>query len=70
MLQNLPSVVAALALAPQPGSSVLDMCAAPGGKATMLAQLMGDKGSVVALDRSFAKVRWKGARGRPGGFGS
>ncbi len=32
MLQNLPSLVAAMALAPRPGSRVLDMCAAPGGK--------------------------------------
>jgi hypothetical protein len=57
MLQNLPSVVAALALRPAPGSRVLDMCAAPGGKTTLLAQLMGDKGSVIALDRTHSKVR-------------
>lgn len=57
MLQNLPSVVAALALAPTPGSKVLDMCAAPGGKTTMIAQLMGDRGEVIGLDRSHTKVR-------------
>ncbi|GAX74807.1 hypothetical protein CEUSTIGMA_g2254.t1 [Chlamydomonas eustigma] len=57
MFQNLPSLVAAAALAPRPGSRVLDMCAAPGGKTTMIAQLMGDKGEVVALDRSHAKVQ-------------
>ena len=57
MLQNLPSVVAALALDPAPGSRVIDMCAAPGGKTTMLAQIMGDSGEVIALDRSHAKVR-------------
>lgn len=57
MLQNLPSVVAALALAPTPGTKVLDMCAAPGGKTTMIAQLMGDRGEVIGLDRSHAKVR-------------
>ncbi|KAG1673418.1 hypothetical protein FOA52_002183 [Chlamydomonas sp. UWO 241] len=56
MLQNLPSVCAAVALSPPPGSRVLDMCAAPGGKTTLLAQLMGDRGEVVALDRSHAKV--------------
>lgn len=56
MLQNLPSIVAALALNPHPGSRVLDMCAAPGGKTTMLAQIMGGKGQIYALDRSHAKV--------------
>jgi hypothetical protein len=56
MLQNLASLVAAHVLCPTPGSRVLDMCAAPGGKTTMLAQLMGDRGEVVAFDRSHAKV--------------
>jgi len=56
MVQNLPSIVAAMAVQPRPGSRVLDMCAAPGGKATMLAQLMKDQGVVVALDRSQAKA--------------
>lgn len=44
------------ALDPQPGSRVVDMCAAPGGKATALAQLMGDTGTLVALERSANKV--------------
>ena len=33
ILQNLPSLLAVHALDPQPGHTVLDMCAAPGGKA-------------------------------------
>jgi 16S rRNA C967 or C1407 C5-methylase (RsmB/RsmF family) len=32
------------------------MCAAPGGKTTMMAQLMEDRGEVIALDRTHAKV--------------
>lgn len=35
---------------PSPGQRVLDACAAPGGKATHLAELMGDSGEVVAMD--------------------
>lgn len=37
---------------PQPGERVLDACAAPGGKATHLVELMEGKGEVVAWDRS------------------
>ncbi len=41
----------------QPGDVVLDMCAAPGGKATHAAELMRDKGLVLAVDRHAAKTR-------------
>lgn len=37
-------------LAPRPGERVLDLCAAPGGKTTHLAELMGGAGEVVAVD--------------------
>jgi 16S rRNA (cytosine967-C5)-methyltransferase len=36
---------------PQPGERVLDLCAAPGGKTTHLAALMGGTGEVVAVER-------------------
>jgi 16S rRNA (cytosine967-C5)-methyltransferase len=38
-------------LDPQPGERVLDVCAAPGGKASAIAERIGKEGSVLALDR-------------------
>jgi NOL1/NOP2/sun family putative RNA methylase len=46
--QALTSCVAALALSPKPGSLILDMCAAPGGKTSHLAELMGNTGLIIA----------------------
>ena len=44
-------------LDPSPGQRVLDACAAPGGKATHLAELMGDEGEIWAVDRSPGRLQ-------------
>lgn len=49
-VQDLASMAVASAVAPQPGWRVLDLCSAPGGKTTHLAELMDDRGEVVACD--------------------
>jgi 16S rRNA (cytosine967-C5)-methyltransferase len=44
-------------LQPAPGQRILDACAAPGGKSTHLAELLGDQGEIWAVDRAEARVR-------------
>ena len=56
-VQDEASQMAALLLAPQPGERVADTCAAPGGKATHLAQLMENRGEILAMDLAAAKLR-------------
>lgn len=43
-------------LDPQPGEIILDACAAPGGKTTHLAELMGDRGTIYAIDRKGSRL--------------
>lgn len=49
-VQDESAMRVASALAPRPGQRVLDLCAAPGGKTTHLAELMQDCGEIVACD--------------------
>lgn len=56
-VQSEASQIIARKLAPEPGATVVDCSAAPGGKATHLAELIGPEGRVIALDVNLAGLR-------------
>lgn len=57
MLQAASSLCPVMALAPEQNERVLDMCSAPGGKTTYLAQLMRNSGSIVANDAKRPRIK-------------
>lgn len=56
-VQDVSAMGAARLLDPQPGERVWDVCAAPGGKTTHLAERMRNEGSVLATDINPPRVR-------------
>ncbi|WP_062511459.1 RsmB/NOP family class I SAM-dependent RNA methyltransferase [Sulfolobus acidocaldarius] len=56
-IQGLASMVPAYVLNPHEEDTVLDMAAAPGGKTTQLAQLMKNKGLIIATEKSRRRAR-------------
>ncbi len=56
-VQDESSMLVAHILAPKQGDFILDVCSAPGGKATHLAAIIGDQGRIVALDVHEHKIR-------------
>ena len=57
MPQSRASMMVARAVDPQPAERVLDLCAAPGGKTTHLAALMGGEGEVTAVEQDATRAR-------------
>jgi 16S rRNA (cytosine967-C5)-methyltransferase len=57
IVQGAASIMAGNLLSPQPGMRVLDMAAGPGVKTTHLAQLMKNRGEIIALDIHEHKLR-------------
>lgn len=55
-VQDEASQLAGYLLGAEPGQSVWDACAAPGGKACHIAQQMNDKGQLIATDISRSKL--------------
>ena len=56
-VQDESSMLVAHVLAPEPGMTVVDACAAPGGKTTHIAQRMENRGRILAFDIYEKKIR-------------
>lgn len=56
MVQDSSAQLVSYLVAPQPGETIIDACAAPGGKTTHLAEMMGDTGRVLGCDRTSSRL--------------
>jgi len=56
-VQDEAAMQAGRLLNPQPGERVLDLCSAPGTKATHLAELMQNRGEIIACDIAVDRLR-------------
>ncbi|HZX21234.1 MAG TPA: 16S rRNA (cytosine(967)-C(5))-methyltransferase RsmB [Clostridia bacterium] len=59
-IQDFSSMLVAKILDPKEGDFVIDVCSAPGGKATHIAQLMNNKGTIIARDIHDHKLKLVG----------
>ena len=57
MPQSRGSMKVARRVAPEPGQTVLDLCAAPGAKSTHLAALMRNEGRIVSVEKHVGRAK-------------
>jgi 16S rRNA (cytosine967-C5)-methyltransferase len=55
-IQDESAGLAVRLLDPRPREQIVDLCAAPGGKSTFIAELIENQGTVLAVDLSFKKL--------------
>jgi len=56
-IQDESAGIPCILLDPNPGETVLDLCAAPGGKSTYIAELMNNQGKIIAIDKYQSRIK-------------
>lgn len=57
IVQDISTGLPVRLLAPQPGETVLDMCAAPGGKTAFIGEMMDNQGRLLALEKHHSRAK-------------
>ena len=56
-IQDVSAGLACILLNPKPGETIVDLCAAPGGKTTFLAELTNDQATILATDLNKSRLK-------------
>lgn len=57
-VQDVSAGIPVVLLDPNPGEYILDMCAAPGGKAGYIAERMQNDGFIIAIERHYSRAKF------------
>jgi 16S rRNA (cytosine967-C5)-methyltransferase len=57
MVQDASAQLVGFLVDPQPGEIIADLCAAPGGKSVHLAELMTDRGRIIAVEKTGSRLK-------------